>query len=279
MSVPFVTSRGLGYAVGGRSLVHGVDLALRGGEVTIVVGPNGAGKSTLLKLLTGQLRASSGAVAYGGDPPASIPARLLACRRAVMSQAVGMAFPFAVHEVVALSVADVGRALSRRAALDLAAECLAAADMLQHADRDMQSLSGGEQQRVHFARVLAQLRAGASVAPRQALFLDEPTASLDLRHQLGVLDTARRLAGEGIAVLAILHDLNLAAAYADQLVAMHASRIVARGDPRHVLTTDLMRAVFGVDLRVGEVPRGGAPFVLFGGMTPALEARPADSAG
>jgi len=278
MSAAVVSCRGLGLTTGGRALVQDVDLDLRAGEVTVVVGPNGAGKSTLLKLLTGQLRATAGRISYDGEALAAIPPRLLACRRAVMSQNVGMAFPFAVHEVVGLSLADVGRALPRRAALDLVADCLAAADVLHLAARDMQSLSGGEQQRVHFARVLAQLRAGAALATRQALFLDEPTASLDLKHQLAVLETARSLAADGVAVLAILHDLNLAAAHADQLVAMHASRVVACGAPRTVLTTRLMHGVFDVDLKVNDVPRDGAPFVLFHARRPARDAAPAGRA-
>jgi iron complex transport system ATP-binding protein len=124
------------------------------------------------------------------------------------------------------------------------------------------TLSGGERQRAHFARVMAQLMAGASVAEGQVLLLDEPTASLDLSHQLRLLDGARRLAGERLAVLAIVHDLNLAAAYADVLVVMSQGRIVARGSPASVLTDTLMREVFEVPLKVGATPPPGQPFVL-----------------
>ncbi|MEH3148414.1 MAG: hypothetical protein PGN34_24515 [Methylobacterium frigidaeris] len=135
-------------------------------------------------------------------------------------------------------------------------------DVAHLAGRAYPTLSGGEQARAQLARVLCQLAAGRTVAASQVLFLDEPTASLDLRHQRAVLEEAVALARRGAAVVAILHDLNLAAAYADALLVMQDGRIVARGAPAAVLRDEVIAGVFGVEWRVGQVPPAGQPFLL-----------------
>lgn len=255
-------ARDLAYAVSGRSLVEGIAFAAEPGTVQIVVGPNGAGKSTLLRLLSGELRPSRGTVTYEGQTVAEIPPWRLAAIRAVMPQAVRLAFPFTAAEVARIGLDGIGSGLDRRARDAILAESLGRADVTHLADRAYPTLSGGEQARVQFARVLCQLAAGRSVAGRQVLFLDEPTASLDLRHQTALLDAAVSLAGRGAAVVAILHDLNLAAAYGDVLLVMEGGRIVARGSPEAVMQDDLVARVFGVPWRVGEVPRSRQPFLL-----------------
>jgi iron complex transport system ATP-binding protein len=230
--------------------------------MTVVIGPNGAGKSTLLRLLTGEIAPVSGRVLLDGAPLSGLPAWRLACRRAVMMQAARLAFPFSAHEVVALGASGVGRALSSGALDALVIEALATADVEHLAGRAYQSLSGGEQQRVQFARALAQLGAGRSIEERQILFLDEPVSSLDLKHQLALLDAALALARRGVAVLAVLHDINLALAYADHLVVMHDSCVAAQGGPADIVTDGLLAEVFGVSLRLGATPAGGSPFLL-----------------
>jgi iron complex transport system ATP-binding protein len=257
-----LVARDVSHAIRGRPIVAGASLALDAGRVTVVIGPNGAGKSTLLRLLTGELGASTGAVEMDGAPLTTLPAWRLACRRAVMMQAARLAFPFTAHEVVALGTSGVGRAMTTHARDALVLGALAAADAAHLSARSYQTLSGGEQQRVQFARALAQLEAGRSVEPRQVLFLDEPVSSLDLKHQLALLDAAVVLAARGTAVLAVLHDLNLASAYADHLVAMHEGRIAAQGPPQEVLTDRLLAEVFGVSLRLRATPQGTAPFLL-----------------
>jgi iron complex transport system ATP-binding protein len=248
---------------GPRALVRDATLKLEPGEVVVVVGPNGAGKSSLIKLLTGELKPSSGSIESLGAPLASLPAWRLACRRTVMAQINRLSFPFAVHEVVRLGLEGLGRARSRATGEAMVEAALATADVLELAARDYQTLSGGEQQRVQFARALCQLSAGRSVEPVQALFLDEPIASLDLCHQIGLLDAARALAvDQSIAVLVILHDLNLAATYANRLVVMDQGRIVAEGMPADVLTPALLGAVFRVTMPMGAMPPPGLPFVL-----------------
>jgi iron complex transport system ATP-binding protein len=258
-----LTADRVGYVLRGRSLVQDVSLSLHPGRLTVVIGPNGAGKSTLMRLLTGEIAPSAGSVHMDGAPLSDLPAWRLACRRAVMVQAARLAFPFTAHEVAALGASGVGRSLTAVAVSDLVTRSLEIADVAHLAARAYQTLSGGEQQRVQFARALAQLEAGRSVADRQILFLDEPVSSLDLKHQLALLDAARALAEEsGIAVLAVLHDINLALAYADHLLVMHEGRLAAQGEPERIVTDDLLAAVFGVALQLRRTPPAGAPFLL-----------------
>ncbi len=258
----FIDARSLSFRVGGRDLVRGASLELAPGTTTILIGPNGAGKSTLLKLMTGEAKPSGGEIRVDGEALAAIPAWRLACQRAVMAQHARLVFPFSVYEVASLGVDGIGRAMTRVRRDALVGESLAAAGVLELAGRAYQTLSGGEQQRVQFARVLCQIEAGRSVASRQALFLDEPIASLDLCHQLALLDMARAMAGRGVAVLIVLHDLNLAVTYADHLVVMDQGQIIAQGAPAKTLDDALLRQVFKVDLSLSRAPAPGLPFLL-----------------
>jgi iron complex transport system ATP-binding protein len=261
MSAP-LEARNACFAIGPTALISDLSLRLEPGRVSVIVGPNGAGKSTLMRLLSGELRPDSGSVLCEGECIATIPGWRLACLRAVLPQASRLSFPFTVREVVRIGLDGIGRGLDRSAREALLLEALELANITHLAARPYQRLSGGEQQRTQFARVLAQLSAGRTVAPRQALLLDEPTASLDLKHQIALLDQAAALARGGLAVLAILHDLNLAAAYADELIVLSAGRLVDSGPPSTVLTDALVRDVFGIDLHVGAVPPAGRPFLL-----------------
>ncbi len=258
----FIDARSLSFRAGGRDLVREASLELAPGTTTILIGPNGAGKSTLLKLMTGEAKPSGGEIRVDGEALAAIPAWRLACQRAVMAQHARLVFPFSVYEVASLGVDGIGRAMTRVRRDALVGESLAAAGVLELAGRAYQTLSGGEQQRVQFARVLCQIEAGRSVASRQALFLDEPIASLDLCHQLALLDMARAIAGRGVAVLIVLHDLNLAVTYADHLVVMDQGQIIAQGAPAKTLDDALLRQVFKVDLSLSHAPAPGLPFLL-----------------
>ena len=241
-------ARAVAYRSGERWLVEDVDLTLESGSLTVVVGPNGAGKSTLLRLLSGELSPSHGEVLLGGRSVGAIAAWQLAHARAVMPQSSDLGLPFTALEVASLGVEGIGKGLTRNDRQALVRDALERADVAHLACRDYQTLSGGERQRVHFARVLAQLRAGQTVETRQVLFLDEPIASLDLKHQLALLHEARRLAEAGLAVLAVLHDLQLAAGVGGHLVLMRDGRIVACGASDAVLSPERLKDVFGVSL-------------------------------
>ncbi|SHF69612.1 iron complex transport system ATP-binding protein [Kaistia soli DSM 19436] len=243
---------------GHKRLVDGISLTIPPGLVTAIIGPNGAGKSTLLKALTGEIKPASGRVTIDGTDLRRLPLGQLAARRAVLPQASSLAFPFTVHEVVRLGAFD------RRGAGAINARVVAAlarVDLDGFGGRLYQELSGGEQQRVHLARVLCQLPDPRPDGRSAFLFLDEPTASLDLRHQLMTLSAARDFASGGGGVVAVLHDMNLAALHADRIVVVHRGQIAAEGTPADVLTDALLAEVFGVTLPVGKTA-AGVPFIL-----------------
>jgi iron complex transport system ATP-binding protein len=262
VTFPLLDARGVSVRFGGQMPVSDVSLSVDPGELLVVVGPNGAGKTTLTRVLTGEIAPSEGAILFDGEPLATIPAWKLAARRAVMAQANRLAFPFGVAEVVRIGIDSVGRALPRLDRDRLIAEALAAADVAHLAGRSYQNLSGGEQQRVQFARTFAQLTAGRRFGSRQVLFLDEPVASLDLAHQIALMESAARLAGEGVAVIAVLHDLNLAATFADRILVMQGGRAAAIGRPADVITRARIAEIFGVDLAREATIAGELPVVL-----------------
>ncbi len=239
---------------GGRALLDDVSLDLRAGEVLALLGPNGAGKSTLLSLLSGDMKPDGGAVEFGGRDIGNWPLIDLARRRSVLLQDNQIMFPFTVHQVV-----EMGRAPWRRTALEdednaAIAEALGAADIAHLGNRRVPSLSGGERARVAFARVLAG-RTGV-------LMLDEPTAALDLGHQETLLSMAKDRARAGDAVLIVLHDLNLAAAYADRIALLREGRVVACDSPTSVLTADIISDVYQTPVEVIPHPVSGSGIVL-----------------
>jgi len=248
---------------GARTILDEVSLEIRAGERVAIVGPNGAGKTTILRVLAGHLHPHDGTVRLKGRALADYSAGELALHRAVLSQHVAIAFPFTVREVVAMGAGNArGRWIDT-----LVAQALAEVDLEGFGERIITTLSGGEQQRAHLARVLVQVACGEARHGPGLLLLDEPTASLDLRHQLGLLQVASRRAARGVAVLAILHDLNLAAVFADRVLVMSRGTICAAGAPAQTITEPVIDAVFGVAGGVCALPTQGAPFVLPHGMS------------
>ena len=252
---------------GSRRILDAVSLAVAPGEMVAVIGPNGAGKSTLLQALAGGLEPDRGAVALGGRPLGAWPAKELARRRAVLSQNATLGFPFTALQVVLIGRSPHMGRHPARADLRAAAAAMSETGVLHLAERSYPTLSGGEKQRVQLARVLAQIarpeEANDGAAARERyLLLDEPTNNLDLAHQHLALGAARRLADSGVAVLAVLHDPNHAAGYADRIHVLQQGRTIAAGTPRAVLTAELMRSVFGVVARVMSEPGRDRPYVL-----------------
>jgi iron complex transport system ATP-binding protein len=265
-------ARGATLRRGGRLALAGVSLALRPGELVAVCGPNGAGKSSLLGVLAGDLRPDAGSVALCGRPLAAHDAAALAVRRAVLEQDPSLSAPFTVAELVALGAAIAPPCADPQA---IAAQAMADAGATALARRRADRLSGGERARAHLARVLAQLAAGRAQGGGHCLLLDEPTASLDLAHQVAVMEAARRAAAEGAAVLAVLHDLTLAAAFADRAALMAEGRIVAEGPPAAVFESALLSRVYGAAVAVDRRPDGAlriapdlAPRALMGRARP-----------
>ncbi len=257
--------RDLGYRADRRWLVSEVTLAVGAGEVLAIAGPNGAGKSTLLGLLSGDLRPTTGEVHLCGRDLTSYRPPELARMRAVLPQTSVLQFAFTVRQVVEMGRAPWAKkptADDERAITD----AMAATEVSGFAARSYLSLSGGEAARVCLARVLAQ--------DTPVVLLDEPTASLDLRHQEIAMALARRLAGEGRAVVAVLHDLNLAAAHADRVAVMDAGHLAAIGSPEDVLTGDQLSTVYGHPVTVVAHPRRNCPLVLSGASTTGTASGP-----
>ncbi|UBU09343.1 ABC transporter ATP-binding protein [Nonomuraea gerenzanensis] len=224
---------GVSVGVDGHPIVHGADLSVADGEFVALVGPNGCGKSTLMRTIYRALRPTAGLIAVDGDDVHRLPARQAARRTAVVAQETPADLDFTVAEIVSM-----GRTPYRaEAAADAerGARALDRVGLTGAADRIFATLSGGEKQRVLLARALVQ--------ETRLLLLDEPTSHLDIRHQLEILHLVREL---GIATLAVLHDLNQAAAFCDRLYVMSAGRIVAGGPPGQVLTPELISQVYGV---------------------------------
>ncbi|MBR1133392.1 heme ABC transporter ATP-binding protein [Bradyrhizobium iriomotense] len=251
-----IEARGLVKRADRATLLDGVGLTVAAGEMVAIIGPNGAGKSTLLRLLSGDLRPSQGEVRLKQRDIGSFTPRELAARRAMLSQHINVTFPFTVEEIVLMGAGE----RSPRDAAPLVDAALDEVGLAHFRERQLPTLSGGEQQRAHFARVLVQLACGEAELGPGLLLLDEPTSSLDLRHQIDLVEAARRRAGSGTAVIAILHDLNLAIRFADRLVVLSGGRLVADGPRTEVVTRERIRDIFEIDAVVHQAD--GVPYVL-----------------
>jgi iron complex transport system ATP-binding protein len=254
---PALEARDLYFSyVEGAPILAGLDLSVRAGMFLGVVGPNGAGKSTLLHLLTGAFRPDRGQVLLAGRPLREWRRRDVARRIGVVPQAESLTFPFRVDEVVLMGRTPyLTGLLSTETAADheAAARALDAVGVSHLAARRLDELSGGERQMVLVARALAQ--------EPEILLLDEPTASLDLAHQQQIFRLLVKLNRErGLTVIAVTHDLNLAALFCAELAVLHEGRIRSQGSPAKILTAELLGSVYGAALWAGTAPTG-APIV------------------
>ncbi len=275
-------AHGIAVQRGERQILADIDLSLPAGQVIGVLGANGAGKSTLLAALAGELSPSAGRITLNGRPLSAWSVAELARCRAVLPQSpslqfdlpvatvIGMgAYPHARHTRTGAPRTDDSRDTARAAIAEdqrILQRVLALADVQDLYERRYCHLSGGEQQRVHLARVLYQLLlARQGNDEYRVLMLDEPTASLDPRHQLHLLSAVHTLAHEeNVAALVIVHDLNLAAGCCDRLLLLGQGRVAACGTPAQVLTPDTLRQVYGVEATVLPHPnQPGRPLVVF----------------
>ena len=251
-----VDVREASFAYGAHLAVDRVSFRASAGELVGLVGPNGAGKSTLIRMVAGLVAPSSGAVRLAGLDPAAAPRRAVARVAALVPQEPRVAWPFTVRQAVMMGRAPRQGLLAVPSRLDTGAVegALEACDLVQLADRRLDELSGGERRRVFFARALAQ-------EPR-VMLLDEPTAFLDLAHQMAAMRMAEVAARAGLCVVAVLHDLNLAAASCGRLVVLSRGRVVTEGRPADVLTAERVHEVWGVKVWRGRNGETGAPVVL-----------------
>jgi len=243
------------YAGAPRPALDGVSMSASAGCLYAVLGPNGSGKSTLMRALLGVTPLSAGAALLDGRPSAAWDRRALARAVGVVAQSESIAFPLTVRQMVAMGrYPHLGPLESERDA-DRAAisSALEACDVTALANRDVTTLSGGEVQRVRIARALAQ--------KPQALVLDEPTSSLDIRHQMGILELLRRSADSGLTVVLVTHGLDLAARYADRMLLLAGGHVAAEGTPDEVMTEHTISSVYGWPVAIAPDPESGTPRV------------------
>lgn len=248
-------------SIGSKRIVSGANFEARPGELVSIVGPNGSGKTTFMRALSGDLP-YAGQLLIGGRDMARLKPWQLAGLRAVLPQSATLSFPFTVREVVKLGLTGGRSGVLPGQDENLPDRALARVDLDGFAGRLYQELSGGEQQRVQLARVLCQVWAPVLDGTPRFLFLDEPVSSLDIKHQLVIMNIARDFARRGGGAISIMHDLNLAAMYSDRIYVMHRGRIAADGAPSYVLRDDVIARVFECDLKVNALPPSGVPYLL-----------------
>lgn len=237
---------GASYHAGGKTILDDVTARFRRGRFNVILGPNGAGKSSLLKIATGLLQPSRGTVTYDGTAVRDFESGELARRRAVLSQHVDLAFPLPVRDVVLMGrYPHYGRSPGVRD-VEIVDRALEMVGMQDRRAQHYPTLSGGEQQKVQLARVLAQIWSYDGGSEHKYLFLDEPTASLDVHYQIHLLDIARDLLEHDCTVIAILHDLNVAFHYGDAFFVMEDGRMAVESDDARALSTELIERVFRV---------------------------------
>ncbi len=235
----------LSFSYGGRGVLKGIDMEAQPSEITCVVGPNGSGKSTLVKCIETLLRPSGGRVLLAGEDARKMKRVAIARRIGYVPQRFDLAFSTTVFDLVLMGRRPHVSWKSSARDMDIVIDTLVEMGLESIAMNPFHRLSGGQQQRVMVARALAQ--------QPDCLLLDEPTSALDIAHQLELMDTVSRHAKEkGLSVLMVVHDLNLAARYADSIVMMKRGRVVVQGDPEGVLTRENLSDVFGVQAIVGK---------------------------
>lgn len=253
---PAIAVDAVTFGYGGAAVLRDVSCAIGRGEFVGIIGPNGSGKSTLLKLMSGYLQPASGRVCIDGGPVERLSRAALGRLIGVMPQDTAVALPFTVMEMVLLGRTPHGAGFAFEDEGDLAAarRAMERTDTLALAARRVTELSGGERQRVILARALAQ--------EPQILLLDEPAAFLDIRHEVEMYDLLRDLQREGMTVVSVLHDLNIAALYCDRLVLLADGRVAGAGAPAEVITYQMLTEVYGTEVYVAMNDVTGALNVL-----------------
>jgi iron complex transport system ATP-binding protein len=254
---PLFALDAVGFSIADRVLLEPLSLDLGTGKVIGILGHNGSGKSTLVKLLARQQRPSRGILRFAGRPIESWDSRAFARKIAYLPQQTPPAAGMLVRELVALGRYPWHGALGRfgQRDRDKVREAMALTDIEPFADRLVDTLSGGERQRAWLAMLVAQ--------DAECLLLDEPIAALDLAHQIEVLTLVRQLSHErGLGIVVVLHDVNMAARFCDEIVALHSGRLVARGTPEQIVQPDILRAIYGVEVGVMPHPDNGRPLAF-----------------
>ena len=249
-----IKAKSIFWEVDNKRIIKDISLEISLGEVVSIIGPNGAGKSSFLNVLSGDIKPTSGSVSFDEINLKDISIQERSFMRSVMSQSQQIVYDFSVKEIIEMGWLDRGIASYsgnfKEAVMKVASEC-SVHDLLE---QKFNTLSGGEQRRVHFARTLIQLWRPSNSRDPRYMFLDEPTANLDILHEQNLMKLVRSKAMEGIGILLILHDLNLAAKYSDKLVIFKNGSLIKSGSPEEVLQSKVLTEVYGLDMEVAKDP-------------------------
>ncbi|WED22663.1 heme ABC transporter ATP-binding protein [Vibrio sp. JC009] len=251
-----VSLKNISLKLSGKSILDNISVTFRPAELTILLGPNGAGKSSLLKMITREW-ACNGEIHYFDIPASDWKPEHIARHLGVLPQSSSLSFNFTVREVVELGAMTLKA--SQNQIRSIADKYMQASDISHLSDRLYPSLSGGEKQRVHLARILTQLEQSGN---QKIVLLDEPTSALDLSHQHKTLQQAKSLTKEGASVVAVIHDLNLAAKYADRVMILDQGKLVADGSPWETLTEEKILEVYNWPVKVINHPEKDHPVIL-----------------
>ena len=254
--------KNLHYHIGSKSIIDNITIDFRPGTLYVIVGPNGSGKSTFLKIFSGEIKPQRGEVLYDTIDIFHIQKKEIARRRAVMSQQPELHFPLTVSEVVMMGRYPHFNYKPSRQDENICDEMISLMGIRGFEERDYLTLSGGEKQRVQFARVLAQIYEAPAVGNRY-LFLDEPIASLDIHYQHEFLKIVQTFKKVNTIIVAVLHDLNLSVQYADEMIFMKAGRIVKHGITSQVLSKELVQDVFDIPVNIIDNPVYNRPLLVF----------------
>lgn len=250
------------YSIGAKNILNNISIQFLPGTCNLIIGPNGSGKSTLIKLLSGELDNYDGRVMYNGADIKTYSKLRLAASRAVLSQQTELSFPMTVEEVVMLGRNPHFEFNPSKKDLEIVNEVINLLDLNSFIHRNYQSLSGGEKQRVHYARVLAQIWESPNGEQRY-LFLDEPLNNLDIYYQEHFLKMAVSLLNETTTLIGVVHDINIALRYADQLSFLKEGTIIKNGAPAKIVDAILIKEVFNVDAQIMAHPSSGKPVIIF----------------
>lgn len=248
----------LSFKAGAKYLVKGVSFTLSKGKMLAVLGANGAGKSTLLKMLSGELIPAEGAIQINGIPLKAYSLQEIAKRRGVLAQQHTLSISFQVHELVMMGRYPHFGHTPGQGDIAIVKQVMEDTGIAHLAYRDYQTLSGGEQQRVQLSRVLAQIYD----CPEACLFLDEPTNGLDLLYQQQVMDIAAALTDKGYTIICILHDINFASAFADEILLLKQGKCIAYGKPEEVIHAENLKETFGFSVRLVQMDGYRCPLVI-----------------
>jgi len=257
-----IETQHLKYSIGTKNVLNNISISFLPGTCNLIIGPNGSGKSTLIQLLSGELDNYEGLVFYQGINLKTYKKQALASCRAVLSQQTELSFPMLVEEVIMLGRNPHFEFNPTKKDIEIVKEVIHLLNLTEFSLRNYQTLSGGEKQRVHYARVLAQIWE-SPIGEHRYLFLDEPLNNLDIYYQSIFLSIAVSLLNEKTTLIGVVHDINIAIRYADQLFFLKEGAFIENGAPEKIVDAILLKKVFNIDTQIIANPISGKPVFIF----------------